>query len=154
MESNASEKSANKSVTSRFFAQIPSMIRQIVTICVVVYWSKQYPAETITDADYADDIALLANTTTQTESLLYSLEQAVGCIGPHKNVDKTEYMSLNQGVISTVNSSPLKLVDKFMYLSSNIPSTKSDVNMCLVKPLTAIDRVSIIWKSDVSNKIK
>ena len=27
--------------------------------------SRQYPAETITDADYADDLALLANTPTQ-----------------------------------------------------------------------------------------
>ena len=30
----------------------------------------------IMDADYADDIALLANTPTQAESLLRSLEQA------------------------------------------------------------------------------
>ena len=38
--------------------------------------SRQYPAETITDADYADDLVLLANTLAQAESLLYSLEQA------------------------------------------------------------------------------
>ena len=34
--------------------------------------SRQYPAETITDVDYADEIALLANTPAQTESLLHS----------------------------------------------------------------------------------
>ena len=34
--------------------------------------SRRYPAQTITDADYADDIALLANTPAQTETLLYS----------------------------------------------------------------------------------
>ena len=33
-------------------------------------------AETITYADYADDIVLLANTPTKTESLPHSLEQA------------------------------------------------------------------------------
>ena len=35
---------------------------------------RQYPAKTITDADNADDLALLANTPIQVESLLHSLE--------------------------------------------------------------------------------
>ena len=34
--------------------------------------SRWYPAETITDADYATDLVLLANTTAQVESLLNS----------------------------------------------------------------------------------
>ena len=42
--------------------------------------SRRYPAQTISEADYADDIALLANTPTQAESLLYSLERAAGGI--------------------------------------------------------------------------
>ena len=33
--------------------------------------SRRYPAKTITDADYADDIALLANTPNQAETLLH-----------------------------------------------------------------------------------
>ena len=37
--------------------------------------SWRYPAQTITDADYADDIALLANSPAQAESLLHSLER-------------------------------------------------------------------------------
>ena len=36
--------------------------------------SRRYPVQTITDADYADDIVLLANTPTQAEILLHSLE--------------------------------------------------------------------------------
>ena len=36
--------------------------------------SRRYPAQTITDADYADDIVLLANTPAQAETLLHSLE--------------------------------------------------------------------------------
>ena len=36
--------------------------------------SRRYPAQTIMDADYADVIALLANTHVQTVSLLHSLE--------------------------------------------------------------------------------
>ena len=45
---------------------------------------------TTTDADYADDIALLANTPTSAESRLHSLEQEPGGIGLHMDVDKTD----------------------------------------------------------------
>ena len=54
--------------------------------------SKRYPAKTITDADYADDLALLANTPNQAETLLHSLERAAAGIGLHVNAHKTEYM--------------------------------------------------------------
>ena len=43
--------------------------------------SRRYPATTITDADYADDIAILANTPVQAETLLHSLERAAASIG-------------------------------------------------------------------------
>ena len=56
--------------------------------------SKRYPAKTITDADYADDLALLANTPNQAETLLHSLERAAAGIGLHVNAHKTEYMCL------------------------------------------------------------
>ena len=57
--------------------------------------SKRYPAKTITDADYADDLALLANTPNQAETLLHSLERAAADIGLHVNAHKTEYMCYN-----------------------------------------------------------
>ena len=66
-----------------------------------------------------------------------------------------EYMCFDKkGDISTLNCSSLKLVDVFMYLGSSVSSTESDINMCLAKAWTAVDRLSIIWKSDQSNKIK
>ena len=43
--------------------------------------SRRYPTQTITDADYADDIAFLANTPAQNKTLLHSLEQAATGIG-------------------------------------------------------------------------
>ena len=55
---------------------------------------------------------------------------------------------------SSLNSKPLKLVDQFIYLGSNIASTRSDVNIHVDKAWNAIGRLTIIWKSDVSNKIK
>ena len=50
--------------------------------------SRRYPSKTITDADYADDIAILANTPNQPETLLNSLERAAAGIGLHVNAHK------------------------------------------------------------------
>ena len=100
--------------------------------------SRWYSTETTTDADYADDIVLLTNTPTQARPLLLSLE----------------YMCFNQKRDFSLNSGSLKLEDKFMYLRSNISSTEKDINMQLAKAWTAIDWLSVIWKSELSDKIK
>ena len=51
--------------------------------------SRRYTAQTITDAENADDIAILANTRALAESLQHSLEKAASGIGLHVNEDKT-----------------------------------------------------------------
>ena len=67
--------------------------------------SRRYPAQTITDVDYADDIALLENTPAQAKMLLHGLKRTASGIGLHANADKMEY----------INESSLKLVDKVAY---------------------------------------
>ena len=117
--------------------------------------SRRYPAKTITDADYADDIAILANTPNQAETLLHSLERAAACIGLYVNAHKTEYMCYNQtGDISSLEGTPLKLVDIFTYLGSSVESTEKDIETRLTKAWTAINSLSIIWKSDLTDKMK
>ena len=112
--------------------------------------SRKYPAKTITDADYADDMAILANTPNQAETLLHSLERAAAGIGLHVNAHKTEYVCYNQtDDISTLDRTSMKLVDKFTYLGSSVSSTEK-----LTKAWTASNRLSIIWKSDVIDKMK
>ena len=72
---------------------------------------RRYHVQTITDADYVDDIVLLENTLAQAETLLNSLERAVAGIALHVNALKTEYMFFNQrSDISILNDSFLKLV--------------------------------------------
>ena len=91
-------------------------------------WQRK-EAKTITDADYADDLAILANTPNQAETLLNSLERAAAGIGLHVNAHKTEYMCYNQtGDISTLDGAPLKLVDKFIYLRSSVSSTEKNID--------------------------
>ena len=48
----------------------------------------------------------------------------------------------------------MKLVDKFTYLRSSISSTENDINTQLAKTWTAINRLLVIWESDLTNKIK
>ena len=87
--------------------------------------------------------------------LLHSLERTAAGIGLYINPHKTEYMCFNQtGSISTLNSSSLKLVDKFTYLGNSVLSTETDINTWLAKAWTAIDRLSVIWKSDLTDKMK
>ena len=52
--------------------------------------SRRYPAQTITDGDYAVDIALLANTPAQAKTGLHSMEPVAAGIGLLVNTDKTE----------------------------------------------------------------
>ena len=88
-------------------------------------------------------------------SLLHSLEWATASIGLHVNAHKTEYMCYNQtGDIITLDGASLKLVDKFTYLGSSVSSTEKDIDTQLTKAWTDIDRLSILWKSDLTNKMK
>ena len=101
----------------------------------------EHPTKTITDADYADDIAILANTPNQAETLLHSLERAAAGIGLHVNAHKTEYMCYYQ-------------TGDITYLGSSVSSTEKDIDTRLTKAWIAIDRLSIIWKSDLTDKMK
>ena len=99
--------------------------------------------------------ALYYDAPAQAETLLHSLERAAAGIGLHVNAHKTEYMCFNQkGDISSLNGGSLKVVDKFTYLGSSVSSTERNIDMRLVKAWTAIIRLSVIWKSDLTDKMK
>ena len=117
--------------------------------------SRRYTAKTITDTDNADDIVILANTPNQAKTLLHSFERTAAGIGLHVNAHKTEYMCFNQtGDISTLEGTSLKLVDKFTYLGNSVSSKEKDIDTRLTKAWTAIDKLSIIWKSELTDKMK
>ena len=103
----------------------------------------------------ADDIAILVNTPNQAETLRHSLERAAAGINLHVNAHKTEYKCYNlTGDISTLDGTSLKPVEKFTYQGSSVSSTEKDIDTRLTKAWTAIDRLSIIWKSDLTDKMK
>ena len=95
----------------------------------------------ITDANYADDLYLLGNASAWAESMLYGLEGVARSIRLYVNSDKSDFMCFTQdGAISAWNGQPLELEDQVTYLGGNISSTESDVNICIGKVLTAINR--------------
>ena len=121
----------------------------------MIKFKRWYPAETVTDKGYTDDVALFANTPVQAKFLWNSLKQAARSIGLHVSTNKTKFMCFKQGsTISTLCDKPLKLVHQFPYLSSNISSTESGVNISLVKAWSANDRLLFTWKYDLFDRIK
>ena len=111
--------------------------------------SRRYPAHTITDMDYADDIVLLANTPAQAETLLHSLEWASAGRDLHVNANKTEYMCFNQrGDISTLNGRSLKLVDKFTNLGcKNLFLRKNSSWTHVALDLTRVEK-GLNWRQE------
>ena len=71
------------------------------------------------------------------------------------NARKMEYICFNQtSDISTPDRRSLKLVDKFTYLGSSVSSTEKDIDTRLTKAWIAIDKLSLMWKSDLTDKRK
>ena len=62
------------------------------------------------------------------------------------NTNKAKYMYIKQkGAISTLSGKPLKLVDQFTYLSSNIPSTERDINIHFAKSGMLLTACMEVW---------
>ena len=115
----------------------------------------RFPTKKITDTDYADDLALLPDNSYNAQKLLHILEQSAAFIGLHVNATKTEYMCYKQdGPIEALNKTPLKKVDDFVYLGSNIASTETNVLIRIFRAWSDLDRLQTIWKSTPPEQIK
>ena len=100
------------------------------SVIVIKAISRRYPAEIITDGDYSDYEALLANAPAKAECQLHSLERARKDIDLYMNSDKTEFICFKQdGAMSILNGKPLKLVETSSNIHINTLFTKSDLNI-------------------------
>ena len=59
--------------------------------------SRRYPAIKMTYVDYADDLAIVTDKTSEATILLYTIENTEKEIGLNINAGKTEFISINQG---------------------------------------------------------
>ena len=118
--------------------------------------SSRHPATYITDADFADDLALLTDHLEQAQLLLLRLEDAAQAIGLHVNAKKTEYMLYNQpdGDLITLEGNTLKQVNKFKYLGSWIQSSGDDMDIRIGQAWGALNKMNKVWKSNLVNHHK
>ena len=119
--------------------------------------STRHPALHITDADFADDIALLSDSLANAQALLSSLESAANCTGLYLNESKTEYMPINcqeNLEIRTISNKVLKRVKDYKYLGSYIYNSGKDFNIRKGIAWSACNKMDKIWKSDLDCEIK
>ena len=87
-------------------------------------------------------------TSAQAKYLLHNLEKAAKGIGLYVNTDEVDFICFKEDSdLFTYDDKPMKFVEYFTYLSSNISSTGRDVDICTRKAWTAINRLSIKWIS-------
>ena len=118
--------------------------------------SRRYPAVKITDADFADDIALFSDNIKDAQELLDRLELAANEVGLYLNTSKTEFMmyNLTEGDIVTNAGTKLKCVEDFKYLGSWVHKSANDLNIRIALAWTALNKMTIVWKSSLSRQLK
>ena len=117
--------------------------------------SSRYPPTKITDVDYADDLAALSDSIEDATKLLIEIEKAAKQIGLHINEGKTEFMAFNQtGTIESLEGKTIKRVDDFTYLGSHLASTEKDIIIRIGKAWAALNKLNVIWKSNLDRNLK
>ena len=120
--------------------------------------SRRVPGLTVTDLDYADDIALLSDTIEKAQNLLHDLETAAEAVGLHVNVLKTEYMIINindpDPDIKSLDGSSLNQVSDFKYLGSYIADSKKDFQTRKGMAWSACNKLQKIWNSKIPSSLK
>ena len=119
--------------------------------------SRRVKAKKISDAEFADDIALVTNTEKEAEELLREVEEVSMSVGLHINESKTKYLVENvmepQGIVST-DGKPIKLVEDFLYLGAKIRNTEEDVVDRVRKAWAACHSLKSVWQSDLRKGLK
>ena len=119
--------------------------------------SRRFPAETITDLDFADDIALLCNEVEDAQEMLRRLENEAGNVGLKANGKKTKVMAFNQETepeVYTNDGTLLEVVDDFKYLGSWVNNTEADITIRKALAWKACNGMGKVWKSSISRKLK
>jgi hypothetical protein len=107
----------------------------------------------LTDLDFADDIALLADSYPALQALTTSLEDAAAKVGLRISTEKSKTMRAGigrQGAQIRVGNQPLEEVPQFTYLGSIVSvgnSADADVASRLGKATSTFQRLQRIWSA-------
>jgi len=119
--------------------------------------SRRHPAKTISDLDYADDLATITNTIQDAQQLLYQLETAAAEVGLHINAKKTQCISYNQpagGILNAIDGSVIKEVEDYKYLGAWISSTKKDFSTRRARAWDIAHKLKPLWTSRMPRATK
>ena len=119
--------------------------------------SRRHNPNVITDLDFADDIALVAEELEQAQDFLHCVQENAAKIGLHLNSDKTEFMTFNEvqdTILKTVNNENIKKIDSFKYLGAWIDDTANDVKVRKALTWNSCNKLNEIWKSSLCKLIK
>ena len=118
--------------------------------------SKRHKAIKLADIEFADDIALLANSAIDAQTLLQTVEEIAASVGLKMNESKTKYMTEGniEGNITSLNGENIEKVEDFVYLGSKIRASESDIDARKAKAWAACHKLKQIWKSDLRKAIK
>ena len=119
--------------------------------------SRRVPAITVTDLDFADDLALLAEEMEQAQEVLQRLESEAEKVGLMCNAKKTEVQAFNQDrpvVIQAKNGETLKVVENFKYLGAWTHSSSSDISVRKALAWSACHRLKKVWSSKLRRQLK
>ena len=114
---------------------------------------RRYPAEVITDLDYADDIALIR----QTKKFLNRVKSEAAKNGLYCNAKKTKMMRFNEDSINDLKSISggfIEKVDNFKYLDGWMKCCQHDVKARKAQAWMACHKLKKSWKSLMSREIK
>ena len=116
--------------------------------------SRRFPAVSITDLDFADDISLLSDQIQHAQQLLLRVETECNKVELGLNAKKTEVMTynrpLNMTPLRTVSGDVLMEVVDFKYLGSWVESTEADIKIRKALAWRALNKMGSIWKSHMS----
>ena len=120
--------------------------------------SRRIGPETVTDFDFADDIALLSEGLHhKAQQLLQRVETSVAKVGLKMNAGKTKFMSFNQGKtgsIHTNDGTKLEEVKDFKYLGAWMESSAKDIKQRKAAAWRACSKLTKIWKSSLPRRLK
>ena len=112
-------------VTNLFIIVLDYTLRTVIddreSLTLTRCQSTRHPACHLSDLDYAEDIALFADTTQEEVLLLHQVESASKYVGLFLKSNKTNYMHINTSANDSVHESDGNQIEKeedFKYLGS------------------------------------
>ena len=118
--------------------------------------SRRHPAKTLTDLDYADDIAALSDCMKDAQELLCQLETAAAEVGLYINSKKTQCINYNQpkGIITAIDGGVIKEVEDYKYLGAWISSSKKDFTTRRARAWDIAHKLKPLWTSKMPRATK